>query len=416
MWSFFFLDLLLYLWLEWSVGLDIWGLWLRQRLLASTTYQQGFLRCYGVTGSCSNWCGVIKPCHNRPHLLLHHPLTSWHIADIPGLVLGKAKRLYRLVSERFVIRWEISSATDRQDVSCHTIACILIWLPFFTLFTLPMARPKKHNAEYFSHDSSMRNDEKILAVRRVFGLWGYALWNMMLEKLCDQNHWKLPYSNDLDKELLAGDFMVDTSLLDEFVEYCMKLWLLICEDGLLYSQTLIERFGALVDKRKYMQNLAKSKWGKKGNKKKEKTTSEEATAPDEAVSQESWAPTSATYEWETASRWSPWTWLGRRKTMITAQNKDEAQRIYEVIKRYNQGVVDGTLEDCAYLLRKIRKIDDLKHAPHELLDMLLQATIQSDLHTYFSISNPRKICHKLGDMMNRAKKKLQKQSSQVLVV
>jgi hypothetical protein len=33
-----------------------------------------------------------------------------------------------------------------------------------------MARPLKNNADYFPHDNDMRNDEKILALRRKFGL------------------------------------------------------------------------------------------------------------------------------------------------------------------------------------------------------------------------------------------------------
>ena len=46
-----------------------------------------------------------------------------------------------------------------------------------------MARPKKNNADYFPHDADMRNDPKIRALRRKFGLKGYAIWNMFLESL-----------------------------------------------------------------------------------------------------------------------------------------------------------------------------------------------------------------------------------------
>ena len=31
-----------------------------------------------------------------------------------------------------------------------------------------MARPKKNNADYFSHDNDMRNDERIIALIRKF--------------------------------------------------------------------------------------------------------------------------------------------------------------------------------------------------------------------------------------------------------
>ena len=46
-----------------------------------------------------------------------------------------------------------------------------------------MARPKKNNADYFSHDADMRNHRKMKAIRAKFGLEGYAIWNMVLEVL-----------------------------------------------------------------------------------------------------------------------------------------------------------------------------------------------------------------------------------------
>lgn len=38
-----------------------------------------------------------------------------------------------------------------------------------------MARPKKNNAEYYTHDADMRNDMKIKALRRKFSHTGYAV-------------------------------------------------------------------------------------------------------------------------------------------------------------------------------------------------------------------------------------------------
>ena len=37
-----------------------------------------------------------------------------------------------------------------------------------------MARPKKLNAEFFSHDVDMRNDLKVKALRKRFGHKGYS--------------------------------------------------------------------------------------------------------------------------------------------------------------------------------------------------------------------------------------------------
>lgn len=52
-----------------------------------------------------------------------------------------------------------------------------------------MARPQKNNADYFSHDNSMRNNRKIKALRTKHGVFGYGVWCMLLEYLtsCENN-------------------------------------------------------------------------------------------------------------------------------------------------------------------------------------------------------------------------------------
>jgi hypothetical protein len=112
-----------------------------------------------------------------------------------------------------------------------------------------MARPIKENAEYFTHDNDMRNDERIKAVRRKFKLEGYAIYNMLLEKLCDSAGFKIEYS-DLSIELLAGDFEVETDTLKQVIDYLVYLKLILVEEGLITSRTLLKRFDALIAKRK----------------------------------------------------------------------------------------------------------------------------------------------------------------------
>ena len=277
---------------------------------------------------------------------------------------------------------------DNHCDGLHVVPELGDHLFLLLLHHISMARPNKHNAEYFSHDNDMRNDEKILAIRRKFWLEGYAIWNMLLEKLCDQHHWKLDY-NAMSLELLGWDFMIDPERLDEIVQYCVKIWLLILDGELLYSQRLIERFEILVDKREKMRLLAEKRW----HKKKEKKTSSSWSSPAKGAKKPAWS-----------------------RSIINKTNKEPATKIYELIKRYNHGVIDWTLNDCVYLLYKIQKIDGLEQEPHELLDLLLQAIIQNGLHEYYSISNPSKICDKLGDMMNRVRNKVSQQWSQVLVV
>jgi hypothetical protein len=113
-----------------------------------------------------------------------------------------------------------------------------------------MARPRKDNADYFSHDNNMRNDTKILALRTKFGNKGYAIWNMLLEVLTDAEEFKIELSK-LDYELLAGDFRVDTEELKEVVKYLVEIRLLTKEYDaqIYYSENLIKRLKPVMDKR-----------------------------------------------------------------------------------------------------------------------------------------------------------------------
>lgn len=111
-----------------------------------------------------------------------------------------------------------------------------------------MARPKKYNADYFTHDADMRNDPKVKALRRKFGIGGYAIWNMMLEVLTDSDFFEYEWSA-LNIELLAGDFDVEPKFLEEVIEYCLLLKLLKKEGEIIFSVKMKERFENLLSKR-----------------------------------------------------------------------------------------------------------------------------------------------------------------------
>lgn len=111
-----------------------------------------------------------------------------------------------------------------------------------------MARPKKNNADYFSHESEMRNDVKIKALRRKFSHTGYAVWNYLLEVLTDAEGFSIKW-DELDIELYAADFDLDTTELTDIVDYCLRLGLLQLEDGYLSCQNLTSSFASLLNKR-----------------------------------------------------------------------------------------------------------------------------------------------------------------------
>lgn len=112
-----------------------------------------------------------------------------------------------------------------------------------------MARPIKNNADYFSHDSGMRNDIKIKAIRRKFGNEGYAIWVMLLEHLTDCVNFQYNFT-EINIELLAADFDIETENLKSIIDYFTKLELIVNENGYIKSYQLIKRFEGLLSKRK----------------------------------------------------------------------------------------------------------------------------------------------------------------------
>src|SRR5215510_425667 len=112
-----------------------------------------------------------------------------------------------------------------------------------------MGRPRKDDAEYFSHDKHMRNDERIKMLRKKFGHEGYSLWCMLLEKLTDSPNFRLRFETEIHKESLSVDFEVESEKLDQVVAYMVRVELIRNENGVIYSQRLIERLQPLLDHR-----------------------------------------------------------------------------------------------------------------------------------------------------------------------
>ena len=120
-----------------------------------------------------------------------------------------------------------------------------------------MARPTKHNADYFSHDIIMRDDPKIKALRRKYSHIGYSIWNMMLELLTSKEYFEYQW-NELNIELLAPDFDIDSDDLKDIIEYCIKLGLLQFTNGYIHCDKLTFRLeeSVLLRRKGYCSNNA----------------------------------------------------------------------------------------------------------------------------------------------------------------
>lgn len=111
-----------------------------------------------------------------------------------------------------------------------------------------MSRPRKNNADYFSHDSDMRNDPAMLAIRRTFGPTGYAIYNMLLEVLTDSDNFITTY-DELNRKLLAADFQIDRDLFESIVSELRDMKLIQLEGNIIRCYTLEKRFEGLLSRR-----------------------------------------------------------------------------------------------------------------------------------------------------------------------
>jgi hypothetical protein len=82
---------------------------------------------------------------------------------------------------------------------------------------------------YFTHDSNMLSDVKILRLRKKQGLLGYAISCSLLERLSASNNYKIGIDNIDD---LSFDLRVDATLIEDVI-YNYQLFEI--EDGFFYS-------------------------------------------------------------------------------------------------------------------------------------------------------------------------------------
>lgn len=111
-----------------------------------------------------------------------------------------------------------------------------------------MARPRKNNADYFTHDNNMRNDPKIRAIRKSHGMAGYAAWCMLLEVLTGEDDFEYKV-DEVSMEIMAGDFDIDVDDLNAIIESFSRLKLIQFDGKTIRCNNLTERMQPLMDKR-----------------------------------------------------------------------------------------------------------------------------------------------------------------------
>ena len=125
-----------------------------------------------------------------------------------------------------------------------------------------MARPQKNNADYFPHDNGMWSDRKVGALRNKFGLEGYAIWNLLLESLCDCENFEL---NETEQNLLSGCWNIEEEKLKELLECLLGVNLIQKKENSIVCQRLIDRLQPMLLERARKRKWARKRWEKDGN-------------------------------------------------------------------------------------------------------------------------------------------------------
>lgn len=133
---------------------------------------------------------------------------------------------------------------------------------------------------YFSHDYNARNDQKILMLRGEFGTEGYGLYWMLLETLSEDSEcciYRLAMAG------LSVSFNCPISLIQKFIDFCIKIELFFEEDGKIFSKRMLEHKELRAKLSQGGKKGAELRWGsnssamaepmqRKGKERKEKET------------------------------------------------------------------------------------------------------------------------------------------------
>lgn len=122
-----------------------------------------------------------------------------------------------------------------------------------------MARPRKHNAEYFPHECNMRNHRKVKALRSTFGITGYATYCMTLEMIANAEGFTIDI-DEVELKLIASDFGITTVELLKIWDEAHSIRLLEFENNQLSCSALIERLQPMLDERERQRVKANNRW------------------------------------------------------------------------------------------------------------------------------------------------------------
>lgn len=113
---------------------------------------------------------------------------------------------------------------------------------------------KKKEAYYFPHFINARNDNRVLKLRRILGLEGYAIFFMLLEILREQTDMKYPLAaiSELEFDLRTKKKKINSVIYD--------FELFTIDETSFYSSNLIQYMQPWMEKSERARAAAKKKW------------------------------------------------------------------------------------------------------------------------------------------------------------
>ena len=109
-----------------------------------------------------------------------------------------------------------------------------------------MARHYKSGLEYFSHDTSMKDDTKIKLLKAKFGVYGYGIFNLILEDIYKESYY-LKLEEDYILLFESENNIVEGDLI-KLIKFMLS--------KNLFDNTLFEKYSILTSKR-IQQNYLK---------------------------------------------------------------------------------------------------------------------------------------------------------------
>ncbi len=132
---------------------------------------------------------------------------------------------------------------------------------------------------FFSHDTNASQDPKILQMCTVYKAEGYGWFWMLVEKMSEQENYKLPIDGKYSINAYAMRMYCDSNALHKFIDDCVNEFHLFKTDGkFIWSESLNRRM-------KYFEN--KSEIGKKAAEARWKKRKEQSTGNAEAMQEHS---------------------------------------------------------------------------------------------------------------------------------